>query len=291
MRKDIFLPALAVAGGVAGLILRRWQLASAYRPETGLFTPGAPATYALLGLTALLAALFLILLRKKREGLDDFLPAFGSPSVGQMGVLAAGGLLMCSAAATGMADGFRALRQWQDNPGMYQISGPGSQLLTGALCVLAGAGVLYMGQMAYRGKINDRVCILVPFPALAALVWLFATHLKHGTEPVLMKYAPTLFAVLLFTLAHYYVAGFFFGKPRPRRAAFCALMGASIGIASLADGYGQRDVFTIAATIAFSLSCLGFAHGLLGSTFGPPRPKRLMEKRMPPPEEEDTENA
>ena len=280
IKQDAALPALAVAGGVAGLLLRRWQLASAYQPDMGLFVHGAPATYALLGFTALLALVFLVLVRKKREGLDDFLPAFGSPSAGQMSVLVVGGLLMCSAAAFGMADGFRALRLWRAAPELYQLSGPGSQLLTGALCVLSGAGVLYMGQMAYRGKINDRACLLAPFPALAALVWLFAAHLKHGTEPVLMKYAPTLFAVLLFTLAHYYVAGFFYGKPRPRRAAFCTLMGAAAGIASLADGYGQRDVFTVAATIAFSLSCLGFAHGLLGGPW---------PERMPPAEEEDQE--
>ena len=192
MKKDETLPALAVAGGAGGFFLRRWQMASAYQPDTGLFVPNAPATFALLGFTALLAVIFLLLVREKREGLDDYLPAFGSPSVGQMSLLAAGGLLMCGAAANGMADGLRALRLWKDNPGMYQLSGPGSQLLTGALCVLAGAGVLYMGQMAYRGEINDRACFLTPFPALAALVWLFAAHLKHGTEPVLMKYAPTL---------------------------------------------------------------------------------------------------
>ena len=40
MRKDIALPALAAAGGVAGFLLRRWQLACAYVPETGLFEIG-----------------------------------------------------------------------------------------------------------------------------------------------------------------------------------------------------------------------------------------------------------
>lgn len=267
MRRDIFLPVLSLAGGAAGFFLRRWQLASAYQPDTGLFVHGAPATFALLGFIALLAVVFLVLVWKKREGLDDYLPAFGSPSVGQMAVLAAAAFLMFAAGGFGMQDGFRALRLWQAAPESYQLSGPGSQLLTGALMVLAGFGVLYMGQMAYRGKINDQVCFLVPFPALAALVWLFAAHLKHGTEPVLMKYAPTLFAVLLFTLAHYYVAGFFYGKPRPRRTLFCALMGAALGITSLSDAVSQRDVFTTAATAAFSLACLGFAHGLLGGPY------------------------
>lgn len=282
MKKEIALPALAAAGGAAGFLLRRWQLSSAYLPETGLFVHGAPATYALLGFTALLSLAVLLLAQGSREGLDDFLPAFGSPSVGQMTLLSAGGLLMCTSAATGMADGLRALRLWRAAPELYQFSVPVSQLLTGALCVLAGMGVLYMGQMAYRGRLQDGACFLAPFPALAALVWLFATHLKHGTEPVLMKYAPTLFAVLLFTLAHYYVAGFFYGRPRPRRAAFCTLMGAAAGIASLADGFAQREVFTTAATAAFSLSCLGFAHGLLGGPW---------PDRMPPTEEENTDNA
>lgn len=278
MKKAIALPALALAGGVAGFLLRRWQLASAYQTGTGLFVHGAPATLVLLGFTALLALALLLLAQGKWEGIDDFLPAFGSPSAGQMTLLTAGGLLMCFSAATGMADGFRALRLWQAAPEAYQLSGPGSQLLTGALLVLSGMGVLYMGRIAYRGRIKDGACFLAPFPALAALVWLFSTHLKHGTEPVLMKYAPTLLAVLLFTLAHYYVAGFFYGKPRPRRAAFCTLMGVAVGIVSLADGLAQRDVFTTAATIAFSLSCLGFACGLLGSPW---------PDRMPPLEEEE----
>ena len=138
MKKDITLPALAIAGGVAGFFLRRWQMASAYSPETGLFVHGAPATYALLGLMVLLAAVFFLLVREKREGLDDYLPAFSSPGTGQMTVLAAAGLLMFAAGGFGLRDGFQALRLWRAFPGMYQLSVPGSQLLTGGLCILAG---------------------------------------------------------------------------------------------------------------------------------------------------------
>lgn len=277
MRKDVALPALALAGGAAGFFLRRWQLASAYRPDEGLFVHGAPATYALLGLTALLAGLFLLLLREKREGLDDFLPAFGSPSAGQMTLFAAAWVLLLAAGGFGLVDGFQALRLWRASPEMYQLSLPVSQLLTGALCVLAGFGALCMGRMAYRGTLDGQACLLAPFPALAALVWLFSTHLKHGTEPVLMKYVFTLFAVLLFTLAHYDAAGFLYGKPRPRRTAFCALMGAAVGIVSLAD---RPDRFTAIATAAFALSALALARALLGG----PWPERM------PPAQEDGDN-
>lgn len=275
MRKDIFLPALALAGGVGGFLLRRWQLASAYLPETGLFVHGSPATFALLGLTALLALAFLVLLRNKPEGADDFLPAFGSPGAGQMTVFAAVWLLMDFAGVMGMQEGFRALRLWQAAPEMYQLSVAGSQLLTGAMCILGGFGVLFMGRMAYRGELDNASCFLAPFPALAALVWMFSTHLKHGSEPVLMKYGFTLFAALLLTLAHYEIAGFLFGRPHARRTAFLALLGVVLGVTSLADG---PDLFTAAATAAFSLSALAFARALLGAPW---------PERMPPPEEDE----
>ena len=275
MRKDIALPALALAGGAAGFLLRRWQLASAYLPETGLFVHGAPATYALLGLIALLALALLLVNRKKREGLDDFLPAFGAPDAGQMTVLAAAGLLLLAAGALGIREGLAVLQLWRAAPEMYQLSTPGAQLLTGVLCIPAGLGILLMGRMAYRGELNGGACFLSPFPALAALVWLFSSHLKNGTEPVLMKYGFELFAALLLTLAHYCVAGFLYGRPHPRRTVFLALLGVAVGIMSLADG---PDLFTASATAAFSLSALGFARALLAGPW---------PERMPPPEEEE----
>lgn len=260
MKKDIALPALAVAGGAAGFFLRRWQLASAYQPDTELFISGAPATYALLGLTALLALAFLLLLREKQEGVDDFLPAFGSPDVGQMTVLAIAWLLMFAAGNFGMQAGFRGFRLWRAAPELYQFSIPVSQMLAGGLCILGGFGVLFMGRMAYRWELNDAACHLASFPAFAGLLWLFSLHLRHGTEPVLMKYGFALFAALLLTLAHYYAAGFLFGRPRPRRTAFCALLGAVLGLTSLAD---RHSWFDSAAALAFTLSALALAHALL----------------------------
>lgn len=287
MRKDITLPALALAGGAAGFLLRRWQLASAYVPETGLFVRGAPATWALLGLTALLALAFFVLVRRQPEGLDDFLPAFGSPSEGQMTVFTAAGILLFAAGAFGLREGAAGLQEWRSDPAMYQLSVPVSRLLAGALCVPAGFGVLLMGRMAYRGEMNDTACALAPVPALAGLVWLFSTHLEHGTEPVLMKYGFGLFAALALTLAHYYAAGFLYGRPRPRRFLFFALLGAALGITSLA---GSSSLAVCTITLALTLSALTLSFALLHNAFGPPRPKRL-EGQTPSPEEDAENNA
>lgn len=288
MRKDIALPALSLAGGLTGFGLRRWQLSSAYVEETGLFVRGAPATFALLALTALLVLAFALLVQGKKEGPDDFLPAFGSPETGQMTLLTAAGLLMLAAGALGLKDGLAALQLWRELPEAYQLSAPGSQLLTGALCIPAGAGVLMMGKMAYRRELDDAACFLASFPALAGVVWLFAFHLRNGTDPVLMKYGFRMGAVCLLTLAHYYIAAFLFGRPRVKRTAFLALLGAAVGIIALAD---RPSLFTAAALLAFSLSALGFSRVLLRNTFGPPWPKRLEAERMPPPEEDNAQNA
>ena len=283
MRKDVLLPALAAAGGVAGFLLRRWQLACAYVPETGLFVHGAPATYALLGLMGLLALAFALLVRGDREGPEDFLPAFGCPEAGQMTVLAAAGLLMLLSGALGLKDGLAELGLWRADPELYPMAGPGSRLLASALCLPAGLGVLLMGRAAYRNELDDFACRLAPFPALAGLVWLFATHLRYGVEPVLMKYGPGLLAVLLLTLAHYCTAAFLYERPRRRRTAFLALTGAAAGVISLAD---RPDLFTAAATLAFSLSALALGRALLRNTFGPPW---RSGERMPPLEEEEQE--
>lgn len=63
MRKDVFLPLLALMGGGAGFVLRSWQLAEAYDEKTCLFRAGVPASIALVVLLMAMAVLFLVLLR------------------------------------------------------------------------------------------------------------------------------------------------------------------------------------------------------------------------------------
>ena len=197
MRNDIVLPGLALTGGVGGFLARRWQLASAYVPETGLFTRGAPATLVLMGLLGLTALAVLLLVCQRREGLEDFLPTFGSPDVGQMTVFAASWVLFLAAGGFGMQAGFRGLRLWRGNPELYQLSLPASQLLAGGLFVLAGFGVLSMGRMAYRGELNSVGCRLASFPALAGLVWMLFRLRKDRSVATLAQTALLLVLAVL----------------------------------------------------------------------------------------------
>ena len=260
MRKDIILPGLALLGGAAGFALRRWQLASAWRPEAELFTHGAPATLALLGvLGAVLLALLALTLEERRRP-ENFLAAFACPQEGQLTVLAAAGLLMAIAGLLGLGDAFG---QWQNRAleaAAEPMSSLASQVVTCLLALPGALGLLQMGRGAYRNEDSDTMSLLAPLPALSGLAWLFTTHLRHGSEPVLMGYGFGLAAAGLLMLAHYYCAGFFFGRSKPRRAVFCALAGAVLGLTALADGPAWWEA---ALTLAFCLSALALARALL----------------------------
>lgn len=288
MRKDIVLSGLALAGGAAGFVLRKWQLSAAFHPKTGLFTSGAPATYALLGLIAVLVVLFLLSTRTTAQIPQDFLPAFGSPEAGQMTVLAAAGLLFFAAGLVNLMEGGQMLQLWQATSPLdrdpTQLTLTAARLLCALLCLPAGAGVLLMGRSAYRWTLPDSLGYLAPLPAFAGLLWLFFTHLEHGTEPVLMLYGFSLAAAALLMLGHYYVAAFLFRRPRPRRALFFLLSGVVLGLTSLADGLSLGICLL---TLAFVLSALGFARALLVGA-GPG-----WEERMPlgAQNEEDREDS
>lgn len=277
MKKDMILPGLAVVGGAAGFALRKWQLTAAFHPETGLFTHGAVPTYLLMGLTVLLLLAFLLGVQGKLEMPKDFLPSFACPQPGQMTLWAAAGLLFFAAGLVNLMEGAQLFQLWQVTPASdrdpTQLTFTVSRLLCALLCLGSGASLLMMGKSAYRGELPQSLGLLAPLPAFAGLLWLFSTHLEHGTEPILMEYGFTLAASALLMLGHYYVAGFLFGRPRPRRALFFSLCGVVLGLTSLADGL---SLGLSVLTAAFVLSALAFSRALLGNCFGP-----FWSRRMP----------
>jgi len=274
MKKYIVLPGLALVGGLAGAVLRWRQFSSAFQPELGLFLHGAPATYALVGLSALLILALLVSLRGLSHGPDDFLPAFGCPLAGQMTVLTAAGLLFLAAAVLGAREGLTQLALWRSSadPDQYLLPYPFSLLLCSALSVPSGLAVLLLGRAAYRGELTDAACRLAPFPACTGLAWLFVTHLAHGTEPVLMRYVFSLAAAGLLMLSQYYCAGFLFGRPFRRRALFCSLAGTAAGLTSLSDRSG---LFITVLTMAYVLTALAQSFALLRNCSGLPQPPRM----------------
>lgn len=277
MRNDLVLPGLAVAGGAACFGLRLAQRLTAFDPETLLFAHGSPFTFGLLALVGVLTLAFLFLTRAAKAPAEPA-SAFRCPSTGYMTLMAASAMLMLGGGVLGLLEGMSELALWRADPERYLLTYPLALLLCALLCFAAGPATLMLGRSNYRGPVPPVSSLLAVFPPMAALVWVFATHMAHGTDPVLMDYGVSLAAAILLMLAHYETAALFHDRPHPRRALFCAFLGTVLGLTSLADRPGS---FCAALTVAFSLSALANGYALTRSAIGPPWPKRLLEDRMP----------
>lgn len=71
MRKSVILPGVAVAGGLVGLLVRRVYLAHGFEAGTGLPISGAPSLWAMVLVSAAVAAALLVLSRGKHRKFDQ----------------------------------------------------------------------------------------------------------------------------------------------------------------------------------------------------------------------------
>ena len=125
-------------------------------------------------------------------------------------------------------------------------------------------------------RLARRYAPVVLLPLALGITWLssiyFNAVLQLAVPDAAFPYGDRVFTSYLV----YYLAGCCAGQHYPR---VLALLGVALGVTSLADG---PDLFTAAATVAFSLSALGLARALLGGPW---------PERMPPVEEENMDDA
>ena len=145
MRKDFALPALALVGGAAGFAVRLWQRSSALDPTTNLFTHGAPATWALLALTAVVAVLALVLCSGGRTiSEEEAGRAFQCSSTGYMTLMVVAGMGFLVSAAAGVSQLMEDLQAWQADPSRHLL--PAALGLSILGCVAGAIGSLVLGK-------------------------------------------------------------------------------------------------------------------------------------------------
>lgn len=259
----ILLPALALAGGLAGFGLRLWQRTSALDPVTELFAAGAPATLALWGLMAALA-LAALLLGRGGSAPEEPERAFHCPSTGYMTLMTAAGMCFLLAAALGLPELMEQLQAWQADP-VHHIM-PAVLAVTVAACLAGAVGALVSGRNNYRAVTGLQTRVPAALPACAALPWLMEVYQTYSRDPVLLRSSVPLLACVFLLLALYQQAAFFYQRPHPRRFILFAVLGLAFGGASLADGL---SLFGAVLTAAFLLCTLGGLTALSHSRFAP----------------------
>lgn len=244
MRKEIVLPSLAVGGGIVGLLLRRWELATAFEADTGLVTPNMPSTWALIIWSALLAAAFILLCRGKHRsfagGYDAAFAAKGNTVYITAMVLAAF-LLLASAVLNYMgipaayAEAVAAARAGnaQGTP-LFNVL---PRAILGALAAVSFFCVLSTGRNNYRGEGKGKFSFPLLAPAYMGCIWLIAAYQVRAGDPVRQDYIYELFAIISSLLGLYFMAGFSFERAKVFRSSLFSLLGVYFSLVTLADGH------------------------------------------------------
>lgn len=258
MKKEVLLPAVAWLGGIVGFALRRWELATAYDPQLRLMQL-VPATWLLWALSGALLALFALACRgmgkdRRPEGW------FYAPSTGYIMLVVASGFLL-------MAGGLAGL--WQQRALFEKDK---MLVLTGVLCLLGGACVLLAGQNTYRGLWSKQTPLLFMGPSFATLVWLIAAYQRNARQPETGLYVWQMLSAVAVVLAVYGMVTLSIGKGGAGRACLFSLMGVSLSVTALADGY---DLCFVLVYLFALLYLTAQSWMLLRRTFGEPWPERM----------------
>lgn len=230
------------AAALAAALLRLWQLASAFEPDTGLATPGAQASVILVCLLVMAGA-WLILLAMGRAGEADrarrwdMVFLYGEDPV--FPVLAVGAAVLAALAVPVLfvvgVDQFQLYQSARD-AGLQPPSNNGMlTLATAAGALLAALGLLQMGRDGLRPGRRGRGGFSAALPGVAGCVWLMEGFRAHAANPVQWDYAPQLIAIVAGMGFYMDFAGMSAGNPRPRRLLWMAGMTVILSAAPLAS--------------------------------------------------------
>lgn len=264
-RKLGFALALSALGlGVAGLFLRRWQLGTAFEPDSGLLTPHQPATIALIAAVVAAAALAvgLSVALFRGEAPKGYLANLAAPNlaVGLLTLLA-GGLLF--------AGGALGIRDYA-----LHLNDRIVRLILGIALVPTGIAVGLIGLLGQqRSEAKGRFHGALLAPGYCACLWLITAFQGHAANPNVMEYAFLLMGIVCVVFACYAAASFSFEKPRPILCGAASALGIVLLMVSAADHPWGMDQLTL----------LGFEGYLIAQLIC------LVSCRMRPPELEKWE--
>lgn len=223
-KKAFWIPAAAVAFGVAGYFLRTWELQTGFDVKTGLAYSDAPAHTAVIALSVAAAAIAVLvsalLARKNRFGdtcreafsaRGSFLPLLGAAG----GVAIFAGALLYGAGLGGYATVLDLI---------FAAAAAGSGVVETALAFRCASGKEAGG----LGKLS----VILP---LFFCFWLLLLYKENSTDPVIFDYCFTALALAAVSLSLYYTDGYFFGRERPGAFLFTHLAALYFGVLSLAD--------------------------------------------------------
>ena len=219
-RSSRFLPALSLAAGLLGALLRRLQLVLGFEADTGLAVRGSWINL-LLPLFLLAAAVAMAWCARSFRGQKlPFTACFSAPRGPGLGLMT-GGAMLCL-----ISGGLYLL-------GYLQGDALVLDLVLGAFSLFVGLSLLYVLR-SWRQNGAVEPILLLP-PVIFYVLQLLAAYLDHGTFPVLARYGPEILSIAALVFGFYQVLAAGYGQARRPLLVWAVHTAPPLAITAAAD--------------------------------------------------------
>ncbi len=252
MRKNILLPTIAILGGLAGFVLRKWQLSAGFEPDTGLAIPGAPSAIVLLIWSALIVGSFIALCWQNKERLswDQAFDAKRNTLYLTAAILSAF-LLLLSAGMEVINLSVVYHNSISADTWGGRVAAAALPPLRIFLCLLGLPCVLTWSRNLYHGLDKGKESLPLLELCLLFCVWLISDYQVRAADPVILDYLYEVFAIVFSLMGLYFIAGYSFQTGKPRRTAVFCLMGVYFSLVTLADHHSAADLLRYGFAVLF----------------------------------------
>jgi len=240
----VFLAGLLVISAF-GFFFRWLQNLNAFEPATGLLISGAATTTVFLVYCVLVVAAFAVYAFycfKKYEFEKTPDAAFYG------GTKASKIIIFVASIATAIAGVLIAV-------GGANVANPTLSKVLGVSGI-----VLAIGYTAYPQAKDStkKIGYLTILPVLFSFVWLIAGYKFNAYNPVIWAYATETLAICSSAAAFLYLAGFYYGRAKPKTTLFVMLLAVFFDITTIADSHDKAYtvIFLFAAIVFVTMSFL-----------------------------------
>ncbi len=282
-KKSLALCGFTLIMGIFGAFFRWIQTYSVFDPETGLAQPNAFWSFAVAFFLIIVAVALVFWVRSLRSHSfpGNYSQALAMPSpiikIGSAVVL----ILMLAGSVLSLVS---FVREYQLGKSLGEALKAQTvfYLATAVLSLICGICLFFY----LRGASSVKAKPLSGKGASTYIVvflcyWLVAAYKYSASDPVVWHFAPHLLAISAIMLSFYYLAGFSFNQPKPLFALYFSLLGAFMGIVTIADSLPGGEKLLMCG---FSLSLLLCSYATVrnAGTAIPAGEAALSENQTPP---------
>lgn len=219
-----------------GFLLRWLQNMNIIDPETGLATEGAGISTILVALLVVVCLILAVWSQLLRRCDAPLVPE--EAFVGKTFLATVFGIVVSLALA--VSGGLRLI---QSGSMMWPIV----QRICGITSLAAALGVAFLvtgaGDPEKAGVRRVGAALVVVFGCL----WLIASYKDAAADPVLWRFGLDIVAICVALIGFYYVAGYYFGEPKPLATVFFCNFGAFLCAVCVIDEHTLADSVTMGA--------------------------------------------